>query len=113
MHDNPYKTDTAWQIGIELYDELYDDVRLPFRTEGSTIFVDSANPSNADLEQCPHIILTSDAKWKPQDGIMTAATHPTDDDDDPISSQIREELNTPYKEEFDEAATEGLSDKDI
>lgn len=37
----------------------------------------------------------------------------TDYDKDPISSEMREELNNLYKEEFDEPATEDLSDKDI
>lgn len=37
----------------------------------------------------------------------------TDYDNDPISSEIREELNNLYKEEYDEPATEELSDKDI
>ena len=68
-------------------------MHLPFCTEGSTIFFDSANPSNADLE-CSHIILTSDAKWKPQDGIMTAATHPTDDDDNSDKDIYHRLVNT-------------------
>jgi hypothetical protein len=32
---------------------------------------------------------------------------------DPISSSIREELNNLYKEQYDDPATEDLSDKDI
>ena len=36
VHDNPFETNPGRQIGIE----LYDDVRLPFLTEESTIFFD-------------------------------------------------------------------------
>lgn len=32
---------------------------------------------------------------------------------DPISAHIREELNNLYKEQYDEAATEDITDKDI
>lgn len=34
VHDNPYEQDPDRAVGIE----LYDDVRLPFLTEGSTVF---------------------------------------------------------------------------
>ena len=57
--DNPY--DTEREFGIEL-----DDFVIPFDTEGSTIHFESHLPSDAELNSCPRIILTSDEEWDPQ-----------------------------------------------
>jgi len=63
VHDNPYDLDPERAIGIE----LYDDLRLPFHTDGSAIYFESKYPDDHELETCEHIIITSDAEWKPHE----------------------------------------------
>jgi hypothetical protein len=68
VHDNPYETDPKRAMGIE----IYEDLRLPFNTEGSTIYFETKYPSDDEMENCTHIILTSDNEWRPQDVNMGA-----------------------------------------
>ena len=66
VHDNPYEQDPERAIGIE----LYDDVHLPFLTNGSTVNFESKYLTDEEMERCPHVVLTSDAGWKPQEVSM-------------------------------------------
>ena len=70
VHDNPYEDDPARSLGIE----LFDDVRLPFKTDGSTIYFETTYPTLDELERCTHVTLTSDRLWNPHDISMTNTT---------------------------------------
>ena len=64
--DNPYDGDR--DFGID-----YDDMFVPFKTEGSTVYFDTFVPIDSKLNTCPRIILTdSDAEWNPQCVIMNS-----------------------------------------
>ncbi len=60
VHDNPFETDPDRKIGVE----LSDDVKLPFLTEGSTIYFESTYETNKDLQDHQHIVLTCDSEWR-------------------------------------------------
>ena len=61
MHDNPYKRDPSWAMGIK----INDNDRLPFCSQGSTVFFTTRYPDDDKLDQYPHIILTNDIPWDP------------------------------------------------
>ena len=59
VNDNPY--DPASELGID-----HESCFVPFQTEGSTVYFESHVPSDEELEQCPHIVLTDgDTEWDP------------------------------------------------
>ena len=66
VHDNPYKWDLSRAIGIE----IDDNNRLPFYSQGSTIFFNTRYPDDDKMKMYPHIVLTSDNPWDPQGLIM-------------------------------------------
>jgi len=66
VYNNPYDDDPERAIGIK----IYDDVRLPFHTDGSTVYFESKYPTDDELETCPHITLTSDTEWNPSEVVM-------------------------------------------
>lgn len=56
--DNPFDRNT--RLGID-----HEDVFVPFRTQGSTVYFESFVPSEDDLHDYPHIVLTDDKEWDP------------------------------------------------
>jgi hypothetical protein len=68
VHDNPYEMDPTRAMGIE----LYEDLRLPFQSEGSTVYFESKYPSDQEMEECIHVVLTSDNEWNPHEVNMRA-----------------------------------------
>ena len=66
VHDNPYDRDPSRAMGIK----INDDERLPFLSQGSTIFFNSRYPDDDELEAYPHVILMSDTPWDPHRLIM-------------------------------------------
>ena len=59
VKDNPFE-----KMGIT-YEENGDNFHIPFKCEGTTIYFDTHYPTDYELEQNPHIILTSDKEWDP------------------------------------------------
>jgi hypothetical protein len=66
VHDNPYERDPSRAIGIE----INDNDRLPFHSQGSTIFFNTRYPDDDEMETYPHVVLTSDTRWDPEGLIM-------------------------------------------
>jgi hypothetical protein len=58
VHDNPFDIDHPLMIK-----ELSDGVFIPLQIKGTTVFFDSHTPTSDELENCPHIVLTSDNPW--------------------------------------------------
>ncbi|NIX54954.1 MAG: hypothetical protein GWN14_03225, partial [candidate division Zixibacteria bacterium] len=65
--DNPYDTDHP--MGIDL-----DTVFIPFDSQGATIYFETHCPTDRELEECPHIIMTSDREWDPHNVSLNKST---------------------------------------
>ena len=61
--DNPF--DPSHSMGIEA-----DDFVFPFQSRGSTIYFETHYPTDAEMETCPHVILTSQLEWDPDNVSM-------------------------------------------
>ena len=61
VQDNPYHED---QMHIATED---DEFLIPLSHEGTTIFVDTRAPTAKELQELPHIEMTSKAPWDPRD----------------------------------------------
>ena len=72
--DNPYDPDK--RMGIDA-----GDFHVPFLSEGSTIFFESHYPTDFELENCPHIELTSDREWDPHNVPMPGSNKSADVDE--------------------------------
>lgn len=84
VHDNPYETDPERSMGF-----VTDDVVIPFRSVGSTIYFLSSFPTDDDLEMYPHIILSSDQTWDPHALVMPGGDNePSTYNDDRSINQI-------------------------
>ena len=59
VHDNPF--DSHNPLSVE-----HDEVTLPLSISGTTIFLDTRTPTQHELDNCPHLHLTSEAEWNPQ-----------------------------------------------
>ena len=79
VQDNPYASTSLHMASPD------NKFRMPMQADGTTIFFDSRTPTNYELDQCPHITLSSRALWNPQDVQFPTAAH-----------QV-EEGNTPFK----------------
>ena len=75
VSDNTY--DGTQDFGID-----HEDIFIPFETKDSTVFFESYVPSDDDLENCPHIVLTDgDTEWDP-DHIEMSRYRPYGDNHD-------------------------------
>jgi hypothetical protein len=59
VQDNPFG-DVAMHIASD-----HDDFVHPMQADGTTIFFDSRTPTNYELDNCPHVILSSANEWYP------------------------------------------------
>jgi hypothetical protein len=71
VHDNPYEPDPERSMGIMITDHK----KLPFRSDGSTIYFTTWFPSEEELDTFQHVILMSDLPWDPQALIMPYGDH--------------------------------------
>jgi hypothetical protein len=71
VHDNPYKPDPERSMGIMITDHK----KLPFRSDGSTIYFTTWFPSEEELDTFQHVVLTSDLPWDPHALIMPYGDH--------------------------------------
>ena len=64
--------------GVHVQDNPYDAVQLhlstedgssvfPLQSEGTTIYLTTRTPTDRELQECPHVELTSKTMWDPQD----------------------------------------------
>jgi hypothetical protein len=56
--DNPF--DAAKPLAIE-----HDDLSLPLEISGTNIFLNTRTPTQHELDNCPHLHLTSETEWNP------------------------------------------------
>ena len=61
VQDNPFGS-VAMHIPSD-----NDDFVHPMQADGTTIFFDSRTPTNNELDNCPHIVLSSSNEWNPRD----------------------------------------------
>ncbi len=66
VFDNPYDLEPSRQMGIV----LNKTDRVSFHSEGTTIFFHSRYPTDADMDNLPHVILMSDIPWDPSGVVM-------------------------------------------
>ena len=50
--------------------QLNDHKRLPFRSDGSTIYFTTWFPTDDEIEMYEHIVITSDQPWDPNNLVM-------------------------------------------
>ena len=67
--DNPY--DKRHQLSIEIYDH---DLTIPLKYEGTKLVFSTALPSEDELNNLPHIELTSTMKWDPNNVTLGKVT---------------------------------------
>ena len=70
VFDNPYDFEPSRQMGIV----LNETDRVPFHSEGTTIYFYSRYPTDNDINTLPHVVLTSDIPWDPSGVAMTGGT---------------------------------------
>jgi hypothetical protein len=68
VQDNPFGN-VAMHIASD-----NDDFVHPMQGDGTTIFFDSRTPTSYELDNCPHIILSSPNEWNPRDVQFPIAT---------------------------------------
>jgi hypothetical protein len=61
-----------------------DEFRMPMQADGTTIFFDSRTPTNYELDQCPHITLSSRALWNPRYVQFPTAAHQVEEGETPF-----------------------------
>ena len=66
LYDNPYEPDPNRSMGVMLNDYK----KLPFRSDGSTIYFNTWYPTDKEMDAYEHIIVTSDQPWDPQGLVM-------------------------------------------
>ena len=64
VQDNPYCKDNITYIEANIPD---NDKRLhiPLKSKGINILFETRVPTQQELDDCPHVILTSDSEWNP------------------------------------------------
>ena len=72
VQDNPYHGDPM--VIRKVGDEAQPDFVACLRSEGTTIFVNTWTPTRSDLENYPHVVLTSSHPWNPQSVEMPGMT---------------------------------------
>ena len=78
---------------------ITDHKRLPFRSDGSTIYFSTWYPTDEELDTYEHVILTSDVPWDPQGLIMPNGDHATNNTDGTrfIQQMIRDGTNRDHE----------------
>lgn len=61
VQDNPYAPTLLHMMSPD------EEFLLPMEADGTTIFFDSRTPTSYELDQCPHITLSSRARWNPRE----------------------------------------------
>jgi hypothetical protein len=83
VQDNPYENTPMHIIGQQ------DEVYIPLQSCGTTIYMDTRTPTQAELHECPHVVLTSTAHWDPNEIQFPSRW------EDEFGSHLREEHKSP------------------
>ncbi len=74
VQDNPF-------FGSLLYIEDPEDVlMIPMETAGTNILATTRTPTQDELDNCPHVVLTSQREWEPSNVIFPAPWWKIDED---------------------------------
>ena len=84
VYDNPYETDHARSMGIRLSDTF----TLPFKSHGSTVYFQSWYPSDDELNNYTHVVVTSDTPWDPHRLVMPGGDLADTEADDRFIQQV-------------------------
>ena len=61
VQDNPY-------ADVEMHLETEDGgITIPMKAEGTTIYIPTRTPTDRELQECPHIMMSSKSEWNPRD----------------------------------------------
>jgi hypothetical protein len=61
VQDNPFDR----QNPMEIYSPV-DEVSISLQSQGTIVYFDSRTPTYHELQECRHIVVTSDAPWNPE-----------------------------------------------
>ena len=93
VYDNPYDTDPSRQMGIV----LENNDRIPFYSEGSTIYFNSRYPTDHEMDTFPHVVLTCDSPWDPSTLVMPGGTKAIDRCIQKVQSQLIHDINRHHR----------------
>ena len=82
VQDNPY---ADMSLHIASVDNTFV---MPMQTEGTTIFFDSRTPTNYELANCSHIILSSQAPWNPREVQFPTPAHHVEEGHNTLMHEI-------------------------
>ena len=76
VQDNPYSHDNITYIDANIHD---NDKRLyiPLTSQGINILFETRVPTQQELDDCPHVNLTSDTEWNPTEIRLPNASNNT------------------------------------
>jgi hypothetical protein len=95
VNDNPYDRAPDWAMGIK----LEQDERIPFYSQGSTIFFNSRYTSDDELESYPHVVLTCEKPWDPHGLVMPGGMDDTDHPwDDRVIQRVQSNMSHGVKQ---------------
>ena len=78
--------------------ELEHDERIPFYSQGSTIFFNLRYPSGDKLESYPHVVLTYEKPWDPHGLVMPGGIDDTDNPwDDCVIKRVQSNMSRGVK----------------
>ena len=76
IQDDPYSNDNITYIDFNITD---NDKRfyIPLTPQGTNILFETWVPTQQELDDCPHVNLTSDTKWNPTEVRLPNASNNT------------------------------------
>jgi hypothetical protein len=69
VNDNPFDNEKELLIS-----NTFDGLFVPLKSEGTVIYFQSRTPSQQELQDCKHFVVTSDAIWYPREVRLGAVT---------------------------------------
>jgi hypothetical protein len=69
VNDNPFDREKELSISNTL-----DGLSVPLKAEGTVIYFHSCTPTQQELQDCRHFVVTSDAIWNPREVQLGAVT---------------------------------------
>ena len=90
VSDDPF--DTTRKLGI-----AHDKVFIPFSTDGTTVYFDTRVPTQREITECTHIVMTGDTEWDPQ-SVRLASVRTKEEEEIRMISEIAQ---TPTVREFE------------
>jgi hypothetical protein len=66
--DNPFDHERGLRIDVN------DELQIPMQSRGTKIQFTSRTPTTKELQECPHVVMTSPTSWNPQKVSLSSAT---------------------------------------